>query len=73
MLRDLFNWLPSRRRRAREHAEAEAEVATTALREEVVEAETREAYRLAHRLAEHRRESHFEQRMRAAYRGEKHA
>lgn len=69
----MFDWMPRRRKARAEQARAEAEAAETTRREEEAETEIRDAYALAHKLAAHRRQNHFEQRMRAAYRGERHA
>ena len=77
MIRDLFRRLaektPAHKRQVQELQEAELEARETDRRETEVDAETRKAYQLAHRLAVHRRENHFEQRMRAAYQGKRHA
>lgn len=67
MLTRLRNLIPSRRRYLRELADAEAQMESTAQREEQVERAVRDAEVVATRLARHRQENHFAQRMRAAY------
>lgn len=66
----LLDWMPSRRRLAREKAEAQREADDTDRHEAEAETSIRDAYLVAHKLAEHRRHNHFSQRMRAAYRGQ---
>lgn len=63
----LLDWLPTRRRRRLEEVDAAHEAAITEQREQKIDAEIDAAYRVAHRLAEHRRRNHFAERMRAAY------
>ena len=63
----LLDWLPSRRRRHREKAEAAHEAAITEQREQAADEEIRHAYTIAYKLAAHRRQNHFADRMRAAY------
>ena len=71
MIRDLIHRIaeamPARKKRAREWAEARAEAAETTRREAEVDTEVRHAYSVAHKLAAHRRQNHFADRMRAAY------
>ncbi len=69
MISRLFAWLPSRRRLERERAAAAAEVADAARHQTDSQDTIREAYMVAHKLAAHRQNNHFSQRMRAAYRG----
>ena len=63
----LLDWMPSRRRRRAERTDAVHEAAITDRREQEADKEIRRAIAVAHRLAEHRRQNHFAQRMRAAY------
>lgn len=63
----LLDWLPSRRRRRAERVDAAHEAEITERREQEHDKEIRHAYVVAHRLAEHRRQNHFADRMRAAY------
>lgn len=63
----LLDWLPGRRRRRRDEVEAAHDAAITQQREQETDEEIRRAYMVAHKLAEHRRENHFADRMRAAY------
>ena len=63
----LLDWLPGRRKRHAERADAANEAAITEQREQETDAEIRHAYTVAHRLAAHRRRNHFADRMRAAY------
>lgn len=63
----LLDWLPSRRRRRAERIDAAHEAAITEQREQEADEEIRHAYAVAHKLAAHRRQNHFADRMRAAY------
>ena len=63
----ILDRLPSRRRRRHEEVEAAHDAAITQQREQEADKEIRRAYMVAHKLAEHRRENHFADRMRAAY------
>ena len=63
----LLDRLPSRRRRRREEVEAAHDAAITEQREHAADEEIRHAYTVAHKLAAHRRQNHFADRMRAAY------
>lgn len=69
MLARLRDLIPSQRRYQRELAEAEAQMEGTAEREAQVDRAVRDAEIVANRLARHRHENHFAQRMRAAYGG----
>ena len=63
----LLDRLPARRRRRREEVNAAHDAAITEQREQETDNEIRAAYELAGKLAEHRRQNHFADRMRAAY------
>lgn len=63
----LLDWLPGRRKRHAERIAAAHEAAITDQREQEADKEIRDAYMVAHRLAVHRRQNHFADRMRAAY------
>ena len=63
----LLDWTPGRRRRDAERIEAEREAAITEQREQEADAEIQAAYVVAHKLAAHRSQDHFADRMRAAY------
>lgn len=63
-LLDLF---PGRRKRAAEKAEAEAQARVTAQREAEVEPLIQDSLSLAQRLAKHRAENHFAQRINSAF------
>ena len=63
----LLDRLPSRRRRRRDEVEAAHDAAITEQREQQTDEEIRRAYAVAHKLAAHRRQNHFADRMRAAY------
>lgn len=63
----LLDRLPGRRKRRAEQADAANEAAITEQREQKTDAEIRHAYTVAHKLAAHRRQNHFADRMRAAY------
>lgn len=64
----LADWLPGRRKRHAERIEAAHEAAITEQRERAADKEIRHAYAVAHKLAEHRDENHFAQRIHQAYR-----
>lgn len=70
MISRLLAWLPSRRHLERERAAAAAEIEDAARHQTDSQDTIREAYMVAHKLAAHRQNNHFSQRMRAAYRGE---
>ena len=63
----LADWLPGRRKRHAERIDAAHEAAITEQRERAADKEIRHAYAVAHKLAAHRRQNHFADRMRAAY------
>lgn len=63
----LLDYLPSRRRRRREEVEAAHAAAITERREMDADTDIQAAYELAGKLAEHRRQNHFADRIRAAY------
>lgn len=63
----LLDRLPSRRRRRREEVEAAHDAAITEQREQDAQDDIQAAYVVAHKLAAHRRQNHFADRMRAAY------
>lgn len=63
----LLDRLPSRRRRRREEVEAAHDAAITEQREQETRTDIQAAYMVAHKLAAHRRQNHFADRMRAAY------
>ena len=63
----LLDRLPFRRRRRREEVNAAHDAAITEQREQEAESEIRAAYMVAHKLASHRQQNHFADRMRAAY------
>lgn len=63
----LLDRLPFRRRRRREEIEAAHAAAITEQREMETDNEIRAACDLAGKLAEHRRQNHFADRIRAAY------
>lgn len=63
----LTDWLPGRRKRRAEQLDAAHEAAITEQRERAAETDIRHAYAIAHKLAEHRRENHFAQRIQHAY------
>ena len=63
----LLDWLPGRRKRHAERADAANEAAITEQREQDADTDIQAAYTVAHRLAAHRRQNHFADRMRAAY------
>lgn len=63
----LLDRLPSRRRRLRAEIEAAHDAAITEQREQEANADIDAAYAIAERLAEHRRQNHFADRMRNAY------
>ena len=63
----LLEWLPSRRRRRAARIDAAHEAAITEQREQDTHDDIQAAYVVAHKLAEHRRQNHFADRMRAAY------
>ena len=63
----LLDRLPFRRRRRLEEVNAAHDAAITEQREQKVDAEIDAAYTVAHRLAEHRRQDNFANRMRSAY------
>ena len=63
----LLDRLPSRRRRRREEVKAARDAAITERREQDTHTDIQAAYVVAHKLAEHRRQNHFADRMRAAY------
>lgn len=63
----LLDRLPSRRRRRREEVDAAHDAAITEQREQDTRAEIQAAYTVARKLAAHRRQNHFAERMRAAY------
>ena len=63
----LLDWLPGRRKRRAEQLDAVHEAAITEQREQEADKEIRHAYTVAHKLAAHRRQNHFADRMRAAY------
>lgn len=64
----LTDWLPGRRKRRAEQLDAAHEAAITEQRERAADVEIRRAYAVAHKLAEHRDENHFAQRIHQAYR-----
>ena len=63
----LLDRLPGRRKRRAERIEAAHEAAITEQRERAADKEIRSAHAVAHKLAAHRRQNHFAERMRAAY------
>ena len=63
----LLDHLPSRRRRRREEVEAAHDAAITEQREQDTDTDIRAAYTVAHKLAAHRSQNHFADRLRAAY------
>lgn len=63
----LLDWLPGRRKRRAERVDAAHEAAITEQREHAADEEIQAAYAVAHKLATHRRQNHFANRMRAAY------
>lgn len=63
----LLDRLPSRRRRRREEIDAARDAAITEQREQDTHTDIQAAYMVAHKLAAHRRQNHFADRMRAAY------
>ena len=63
----LLDRLPGRRKRHAEQLDAANEATITEQREQEADAEIRRAYKVAHKLAAHRRKNHFTSRMRAAY------
>lgn len=63
----LADWLPGRRKRRAERIEAAHEAAITEQREQDTHTDIQAAYMVAHKLAAHRRQNHFADRMRAAY------
>lgn len=63
----LTDWLPGRRKRRAEQLDAAHEAAITEQREQDTHTEIQAAYMVAHKLAAHRRQNHFADRMRAAY------
>lgn len=66
----MLDWLPRRKKQREDKERARVEAEATSRREQEADKEIVGAYKLANRLAQHRRENHFAQRIRAAYRGE---
>ena len=64
----LTDWLPGRRKRRAEQLDAAHEAAITEQREQDTHTDIQAAYAVAHKLAEHRDENHFAQRIHQAYR-----
>lgn len=63
----LLDWLPGRRKRRAERINAAHDAAITEQREHDTHTDIQAAYMVAHKLAAHRRQNHFADRMRAAY------